>query len=424
MKKIQIARVTAREILDSRGNPTIESTVLLSDGTSGCAAVPSGASTGAYEAHELRDRETRYGGRGVLLAVYNVNKVISPALCGTDAFEQAEIDHTMISLDGTKNKSKLGANAILSVSIAAARAAAVSLGIPLYRYLGGHGARMLPVPMMNLLNGGAHAANNVDIQEFMVVPHGAEQFSEALRMGAEIYHILGDILKKRGLASTVGDEGGYAPDLKGDEEALDLLTEAIEKSGYGTDRVGIALDVAASEFADEDQCYKLPKSGQIFSGEAWIERIVKLCDRYPILSVEDGVGEHDVTGWKHLTERLGQRIMLVGDDLFVTNSSRLLDGIRGGYANTILIKPNQIGTLSETLEVMDLARENGYRTIVSHRSGETEDTSIADLAVAKNAGFIKAGAPCRGERVAKYNRLSKIEQSLEFPIYAETSRLF
>ena len=417
MGRIQIVRASAREILDSRGNPTVEATVQLSDGSLGTAAVPSGASTGSFEACELRDADKpRYGGRGVLEAVYNVGALISPAITGISAYDQADIDRTMLALDATENKSKLGANAILSVSLAAARAAAVSKGLPLFQYLGGQRARRLPVPMMNILNGGAHASNNVDIQEFMIVPVGAENFADALRIGSEIYHALGTRLKKNGCATTVGDEGGYAPDLGSDEEALSLICAAIEDAGYDTDRVKLALDAAASEWQTEG-LYRLPKRGVNMSADALIDYWDDLSTRYPIMSLEDGLGEQDFEGWAKMTERLGERMMLVGDDLFVTNTARLREGVARGAGNTILIKPNQIGTLSETLAVIEYASRSGYRHILSHRSGETEDTTIADLAVATGAPFIKSGAPCRSERVAKYNRLLKIESSLTHPQY-------
>lgn len=422
MGKNQIARASAREILDSRGTPTVEACVLLSDGTTGIAAVPSGASTGRYEAHELRDMgRRRYGGRGVLDAVYHVNKLISPAISGISVFEQEEIDHTMLALDGTENKSKLGANAMLAVSLAAARAGAASVGLPLYRYLGGCMAKRMPVPMMNILNGGAHAANNVDIQEFMIMPVGAASFQEAMRMGSEIYRALGSLLRARGLGTTVGDEGGYAPDLAGDEEAIELICRAIEEAGYDTDTVKIALDAAASEWAGESEgIYTQPKRGRSMHTEELVAYWKRLCAEYPIASIEDGLGEEDFGGWQLLTEALGKQVMLVGDDLFVTNVVRLKMGIDCHAGNTILIKPNQIGTLSETLDVIRLAERAGYRHILSHRSGETEDTTIADLALATNAGYIKSGAPCRSERVAKYNRLLKIEGALgEFSQYGE-----
>lgn len=411
MGKNQIVRASAREILDSRGTPTVEACVMLSDGTTGIAAVPSGASTGRYEACELRDSgRQRYGGQGVLDAVYHVNKLISPAISGISAYDQEELDHTMLVLDGTENKSKLGANAILAVSLAAARAAALSLGQPLYRYVGGTMAKQLPIPMMNIINGGAHAANNIDIQEFMIVPIGAAGFAEAMRMGSEIYKMLGKLLCVRGLSSTVGDEGGYAPNLGSDEDAIALLCEAIEKAGYDLDTVKIALDAAASEWYEgETGKYRLPKRDKCMGGDELITYWERLVHRYPIASIEDGAGEEDLDVWCAMTETLGKKTMLVGDDLFVTNTNRLKMGIDCGAANAILIKPNQIGTLSETLDVIRMAGRAGYRHILSHRSGETEDTSIADLAVATNAGFIKAGAPCRSERVAKYNRLLKLE---------------
>lgn len=421
MGKVQIVRATAREILDSRGTPTVEACVLLSDGTTGIASAPSGASTGRYEAHELRDTtRRRFDGRGVLDAVYHVNKLISPAISGISAYEQEEIDHTMLALDGTENKSKLGANAILSVSLAAARAAALSLGQPLYRYIGGTMAKRMPIPMMNILNGGAHASNNIDIQEFMIMPTGAVSFAEAMRMGSEIYRTLGKILRARGLSTAVGDEGGYAPDLASDEEALELILRAIEEAGYDTDTVKIALDAATSEWWTEGGGYLLPKRNRRMSADELIAYWDGLTKRYPIASLEDPLGEEDLDGWCAITEALSSRVMLVGDDFFVTNRARLKMGIDAGAGNAILIKPNQIGTLSETLDVIRMADRAGYRHILSHRSGETEDTSIADIALATNAGYIKSGAPCRGERVAKYNRLLKIESVLQdFSEYGE-----
>ncbi len=413
MNKPQIIRCCAREILDSRGNPTVEATVFLADGTVGVASVPSGASTGIYEACELRDGDRRrYGGKGVQDAASNVAKIISPAISGTNASEQIEIDHILCDLDGTDNKSRLGANAILAVSLATARAAANWYHLPLYRYLGGASADRLPVPMMNILNGGAHASNNVEIQEFMIAPVGASSFAEALRMGSEIYHQLGKILRAEGFASTVGDEGGYAPNLGDDEAALELICRAIEESGYDTERVKIALDCAASEWYTEDGSYRMPKRGKSYSRAGLIESWCSLAKKYPLFSIEDGLDQRDFDGWSELTSRLGDRVMLVGDDLFVTNEKRLSEGIRRGAANTILIKPNQIGTLSEVMRVISVARNAGYRFIPSHRSGETEDTTLADLAVAMNAPYIKAGAPCRSERVAKYNRLLRIEAAL------------
>ena len=414
MNKPQIIKCCARQILDSRGNPTVEASVFLCDGTVGMASVPSGASTGIYEAHEKRDKDaSRYGGLGVSDAVCSVCRTVSPAISGVCASEQYELDKLLLRLDGTENKSKLGANAILAVSLAVARAAANWYHIPLYRYLGGIDACRLPVPMMNILNGGAHASNNVEIQEFMIVPIGAPSFCEGLRAGSEIYHELGKLLRERSLTSTVGDEGGYAPDLESDEEALELIVSAIERAGYSTDDVKIALDAAASEWCEDGSSYKMPKRNIPYSADQLIEYWESLCKRFPmIISIEDALDQRDFNGWTKLTERLGKKIMLVGDDLFVTNTNRLEEGIKAGAANAILIKPNQIGTLSETLEVIRTAKENGYNFIISHRSGETEDTTIADIAVATNARFIKTGAPCRSERVAKYNRLLRIEAAL------------
>ncbi len=412
MGKNYITKVCGREVLDSRGNPTVEASVVLSDGTVGMASVPSGASTGAYEAHELRDKgSARYGGKGVLDAVCNIHKKIHPALSGISVYEQYEIDTIMQEIDGTENKSGLGANAILAVSMACARAAANSYHMPLFKYLGGISARRLPVPMMNILNGGAHASNNVDIQEFMIAPVGAHSFSDALRIGAEIYHTLGKILRERGLATSVGDEGGYAPNLAGDEEAIQLICEAIEEAGYDTDVVKVALDAASSEWQNNG-AYFLPKRKVSMQTDELISYWENLISKYPICSIEDALDQSDFAGWTSLTRRIGNKVMLVGDDLFVTNTKRLLDGVRLGSANAILIKPNQIGTLSETLDVILYAKANGYKFILSHRSGETEDTTIADIAVASNAPFIKTGAPCRSERVAKYNRLLRIESSL------------
>ncbi len=414
MNKPQIIKCCAREILDSRGNPTVEVSVFLADGTVGMASVPSGASTGIYEAHEKRDgNSSRYGGKGVTDAVCSVCRTVSPSISGISACEQYELDALLIRLDGTENKSKLGANAMLAVSLASARAAANWYHIPLYRYLGGLSARRMPVPMMNILNGGAHASNNVEIQEFMIVPHGLPCFSEGLRAGSEIYHTLGKLLKERGLPTTVGDEGGYAPDLENDEEALKLIEEAISAAGYSSDTVGIALDAAASEWYDESGKYIMPKRGGEYTPAELIDYWEALCNKFPsIMSIEDPLDQRDMGIWSELTQRLGERVMLVGDDLFVTNSARLRDGIALGAANAILIKPNQIGTLSETLDVINIAKTNGYNFIISHRSGETEDTTIADIAVATNASFIKTGAPCRSERVAKYNRLLRIESVL------------
>ena len=410
---------TGREILDSRGNPTVHATVTLSDGSIGEAAVPSGASTGIFEAHERRDFDaSRYHGKGVLRAVEDVRSRISPALQGLRADDQSHIDYVLRELDGTPNKSALGANAMLAVSLATARAAAAHYRLPLWRYLGGSRANRLPIPMMNVLNGGAHATNNVEIQEFMIVPVGIPSFSEALRAGSEIYHKLGQQLRRDGLAATVGDEGGFAPDLSSDEQALDYLCAAITDAGYSTDEIKISLDAAASEWVPEHQAdvtpeeYVRPKRGDTLPPDALIAYWQSLADRYPLLSLEDGLDQRDFTNWTALTERLGSRLMLVGDDLFVTNTERLREGIARGAANAILIKPNQIGTLSETLEVIRLAKEAGYETVMSHRSGETEDPTIADLAVATGCPFIKTGAPCRSERVAKYNRLLAIEDDL------------
>lgn len=414
MIKPQIVKCTGREILDSRGNPTVEATVVLSDGTIGVASVPSGASTGIYEACEKRDLDDRrYGGKGVLEAVNNICRMISPELVGVYASEQSTIDRLMIELDGTDNKSKLGANAILAVSLAASRACANSYGIPLFRWIGGARASRLPIPMMNVLNGGAHASNNVEIQEFMIVPTGAPSFSDALRMGSEIYHALGKILKNKGLSTAVGDEGGFAPSLDSDEQALDLLCEAISAAGYGVDKVKLALDVASSEWYDESaKSYKLPKRQKEMKREDLIDYYEGLVSNYPIISIEDPLDQRDFEGWRIITERLGESVMLVGDDLFVTSPSRLKQGIELGAANSILVKPNQIGSLTEVIGVTNIASTAGYSYILSHRSGETEDTTIADLAVGLGAPFIKSGAPCRSDRVAKYNRLLRIEASL------------
>ena len=415
MNKPQISKCCAREILDSRGNPTIEASVFLCDGTVGMASVPSGASTGIYEAIERRDGDKeRFDGRGVTDAVCDVCRVISPALMGVSAAEQNELDRLLLRLDGTQDKSNLGANATLAVSLAAARAAANWYHLPLYRYLGGVDTYRLPVPMMNILNGGAHASNNVEIQEFMIVPTGHHSFAEALRAGSEIYHSLGKLLREKGYSTSVGDEGGYAPNLTSDEEALSLICEAIETAGYSTNNIRLALDAAASEWYDETKCeYRMPKSGRVYTSEELCEYFEELCRKFPaIMSIEDGLDQRDIEGWRTLTQRLGNKIMLVGDDLFVTNSARLTMGITEGIGNSILIKPNQIGTLTETLDVIRIAKSVGYRFILSHRSGETEDTTIADIAVATGAPFIKTGAPCRSERVAKYNRLLRIEAAL------------
>lgn len=409
-----IENVKAMEILDSRGNPTIRTEVTLANGVSGTAAVPSGASTGAFEAVELRDEDKmRYQGKGVLKAVENVNIAIFEAIKGMDACRQNEIDNVMLDIDGTDNKSKLGANAILSVSLAVARAAAASIGIPLYRYIGGCDAHTLPVPMMNILNGGAHASNNVDIQEFMIMPVGAPSFTEGLRWCAEVFHSLKKVLSDRGLSTAVGDEGGFAPNLDDDEEALKAIIEGIEKAGYRPgEQFRIAMDPAASEWYEKDGSYLLPKKQKRLSAEELIDFWSSLIEKYPIISLEDGLAEEDWNGWKKLTEKLGKKVQIVGDDLFVTNTKRLKKGIDLGISNSILIKLNQIGTLTETLEAIYMAQRAGFTTVVSHRSGETEDTIIADLAVAMNAGQIKTGAPSRGERVAKYNRLLQIENEL------------
>ena len=408
-----ISSVKAREIMDSRGNPTIEVEIGLVSGDVGVAAVPSGASTGTREAVELRDGDkSRYGGKGVLKAVKNVNDVIAPAIIGMDALNQRKLDETIIALDGTPNKGKLGANALLGVSLAAASAAAKALELPLYRYLGGLVGVKPPIPMMNVLNGGKHADNNVDVQEFMIMPLGAEDFHQALRMGAEVYQTLKSILNKRKLSTAVGDEGGFAPDLQSNEEALKLLVEAIKAAGYvpGKD-IFICLDPASSEFSENNRYFiEGDKEGR--TSEQMIDLYADWCEKYPIYSIEDGLAEGDWDGWKKLTERLGNKIQLVGDDLFVTNKAILKEGIDKGIGNSILIKVNQIGTLTETLDTIRLAHKNGYTTVISHRSGETEDTFIADLAVAVNAGQIKTGAPARTERVAKFNRLLRIEDDL------------
>ncbi|MGB7070903.1 MAG: phosphopyruvate hydratase [Pyrinomonadaceae bacterium] len=409
-----IDQVWAREILDSRGNPTIEAEVVLEDGTQGRAAVPSGASTGENEAVELRDGDkSRYGGKGVLKAVENVNETISHELEGLDALDQTLIDATMIDIDGTENKSKLGANAILAVSMATARAAAAFLEIPVYRYIGGANAKTLPVPMMNILNGGAHADNNVDFQEFMVMPIGAKSFSEALRIGAEIFHNLKSVLRSKGYSTGVGDEGGFAPNLKSNEEAVETILEAIEKAGYAVGKdVMLALDPAASEFYNDGKYIFKKSDKRELSSEEMVSYWTTWCDTYPIISIEDGMAENDWEGWKNLTNQVGDRVQLVGDDLFVTNVKFLQKGIDEGAANSILIKVNQIGTLTETLDAIELARTNNMTAVISHRSGETEDSFIADLAVATNAGQIKTGSLCRSDRIAKYNQLIRIEEDL------------
>jgi enolase len=409
-----IEHVLAREILDSRGNPTVEAEVVLGDGEIGRAAVPSGASTGENEAVELRDGDAkRYGGKGVLQAVRNVNEIIAPELEGFDALDQAEVDRALLELDGTKTKSKFGANALLAVSLATARAAALHLELPLYRYLGGPNSRTLPVPMMNIINGGAHADNNVDFQEFMVVPVGAPTFSEALRAGAEVFHALKSVLKKKGYATSVGDEGGFAPNLRSNEEAIETILESINNAGYavGTDCL-LALDPAASEFYDGQQYVFKKSDKRKLTSEAMAEFWKGWCDQYPIISIEDGMAENDWNGWKLLTDELGNRVQLVGDDLFVTNTEFLQKGIDLGVANSILIKVNQIGTLTETLDCIELAQRNRRTAIISHRSGETEDPFIADLAVATTAGQIKTGSLSRTDRIAKYNQLLRIEEDL------------
>ncbi len=411
-----ITEVYAREILDSRGNPTVEVEVSLESGVVGRAAVPSGASTGIYEAVELRDGDkSRYLGKGVLKAVENVNEIIGPELEEWNVFDQVGIDQYMIELDETKNKGRLGANAILGVSMAVARAAAEELGIPLYRYLGGINAKTLPVPMMNILNGGEHADNNVDIQEFMVMPVGAKSWKEALRMGAEIFHALKAVLSAKGLNTAVGDEGGFAPNLSSNEEAIRVIMEAIEKAGYKAgEEVKIAMDAAASSFFNKDKnLYVLAGEGKELTSSQMVDLYEEWVAKYPIISIEDGLDENDWDGFKLMTDRLGKKIQIVGDDLFVTNTEKLAEGIKKGIANSILIKLNQIGTITETLDAIEMAKRAGYTAVISHRSGETEDTTIADLAVATNAGQIKTGAPSRTDRVAKYNQLIRIEDELE-----------
>lgn len=415
MNYLEIEKVIGREILDSRGNPTVEAEVYLVDGTIGRGMAPSGASTGEFEALELRDGDkSRYLGKGVTKAVENINTMINDAIVGMDASDIYAVDAAMIAADGTKDKSKLGANAILAVSIAAARAASISLDIPLYRFLGGILGNRLPVPMMNILNGGAHAANTVDVQEFMIMPAGAPSFKEGLRWCTEVFHALAVLLKERGLATSVGDEGGFAPDLGSDEEAIECILEAVEKAGYkpGEDFV-LAMDAASSEWKSATKGeYLLPKSGRKFTSAELIEHWKQLCEKYPIYSIEDGLDEEDWEGWQQLTKELGDTVQLVGDDLFVTNTERLSKGIKLGCGNSILIKLNQIGSVSETLEAIKMAHNAGYTAVTSHRSGETEDTTIADLAVALNTCQIKTGAPSRSERVAKYNQLLRIEEQL------------
>ena len=418
---LEIEDVKALEVLDSRGNPTVQVEVVTIDGFSGVAMVPSGASTGSFEAVELRDGDkSRYMGKGVLKAVENVNTIVAPALAGMNVYDQAKIDKMLIELDGTENKGKLGANATLGVSLAVAKAAANSLGLELYNYIGGPNAKVLPVPMMNILNGGKHADNTVSTQEFMIMPVGAKSFTECLRMCTEIYHTLKKVLKDKGLASGVGDEGGFAPNLSSDEEALKLIVEAIEKAGYKPgEEVKLALDVASTEMYDEakkigkEGCYYFWKTDELKTADEMIDFLADLVEKYPIISIEDGLAEEDWENWKKLTDKIGDKVQLVGDDLFVTNIKRLQKGLDNKTANSILIKLNQIGTLTETLDAIELAQKNGYTAVVSHRSGETEDTTLADVAVATNAGQIKTGAPCRTDRVAKYNRLLNIEDQLE-----------
>lgn len=425
MNYLEIVKVIGREILDSRGNPTVEAEVYLADGTVGRGTAPSGASTGEFEALELRDGDKgRYGGKGVTKAVENINTAINDAVCGLDASDIYAVDRAMIKADGTKDKSKLGANAILAVSIAAARAASISLDIPLYRFLGGISGNRLPVPMMNILNGGAHAANTVDVQEFMIMPVGAPSFKEALRWCAEVFHALAALLKSKGLATSVGDEGGFAPDLSSDEEAIQYILEAVKNAGYepGKDFM-IAMDAASSEWKGSKKGeYVLPKAGTKFTSAELIEHWKKLVEKYPIISIEDALDEEDWEGWQLLTKELGGKVQLVGDDLFVTNTERLAKGISLGCGNSILIKLNQIGSVSETLEAIKMAHKAGYTAISSHRSGETADTTIADLAVALNTCQIKTGAPSRSERVAKYNQLLRIEEELgESAVYPQMS---
>lgn len=408
-----IEEISAMEILDSRGNPTVEVTVVLSNGAAGRAAVPSGASTGSFEAVELRDKDPkRYGGKGVLKAIDHIHETITKSLLGANATEQTLIDHELIKIDGTDNKSAIGANATLGVSLAVAKAAANSVGMPLFRYIGGVSANTLPVPLMNILNGGKHAQDGVDLQEFMIAPAGASSFSEALQWGVETYHALKAVLHKKSLSTGVGDEGGFAPSLKANEEALELIVQAIEKAGFKPGRdISLALDPASTEFFENGK-YNLATENKSLSSEEMVDYYEKLAANYPIVSIEDGLAEEDWEGWKILTDKLGAKVQLVGDDLFVTNTKRLRRGIEGGVGNSILIKPNQIGTLTETIEAINMASEHGYTSILSHRSGETEDATIADLAVAMSTAQIKTGAPCRSERTAKYNQLLRIERDL------------
>jgi len=415
---VYIDNVYADEVMDSRGNPTVRATVTLSDGTKESAIVPSGASTGKKEALELRDKDERYGGKGVLKACENINVNIADEIVGLSPYNQAEIDAIMKELDGTNNYSNLGANAVLGVSMAVARAAAKSLKMPLYRYLGGANALTLPVPMLNIINGGAHANNSVDFQEYMIMPVGFEKFDEALRASAEIYHVLKKIIGDMGESTALGDEGGFAPNLKNNEEPIQVIIQAIEKAGYKAgEQIAIALDVASSELYTEDGKYKLESEDRTLTSEEMVEYYVNLCSKYPIVSIEDGLSEDDWAGWKLLTEKLGDKVQLVGDDLFVTNASILAEGIEKGIGNAILIKPNQIGSVSETMQTVRLAQRNGYKCIMSHRSGESEDSFIADFAVALNTGEIKTGSTARGERTAKYNRLLEIERELQISEY-------
>lgn len=416
---IVIEKVVGREVIDSRGNPTVEAEVHLNDGSIGIADVPSGASTGIYEAVELRDNDERYCGKGVLKAVDNINVIISKLLVGHSPFNQRKIDEMMLNADATPNKQKLGANAILAVSLAVSKAAAAHYGMPYYAYVGGISGNTMPIPMMNILNGGAHSKNSIDCQEFMIVPIGAETFEKGLRMCCEVYHKLAALLNVKGHSTAVGDEGGFAPNLEDEEQAIRLIIEAIENSGYKCGRGAdfmISLDVAASEWKDKNNgrgYYLLPKKNERYTSDSLIEKWSNLVQNYPIFSIEDPLDEEDYEGWTKLTAKIGREVILVGDDLFVTNTRRLMEGIANGCGNAILIKPNQIGSLSETIDCIKIAKANGYKTIMSHRSGETEDTTIADLAVALNTGFIKTGAPCRGERTAKYNRLIRIEDELQ-----------
>ena len=421
-----IVDIVGREILDSRGNPTIECDVLLESGVMGRAAVPSGASTGSREAIELRDGDkSRYLGKGVLNAVQNINTEISEAVLGLDAAEQAFLDKTLIDLDGTDNKSRLGANAMLAVSMAVARAAAEESGLPLYRYFGGMGGVQLPVPMMNVINGGAHANNNLDLQELMIIPVGAPTFREAVRWGAEVFHALKKIIHDKGMSTAVGDEGGFAPSVESHEAAIQLILQAVEKAGYRAgDQIALGLDCAASEFY-KDGKYHLEGEGLVLTAEQWTDMLATWCDKYPIISIEDGMHEGDWAGWAHLTERLGKKVQLVGDDLFVTNTKILKEGIDKGIANSILIKINQIGTLSETFAAIEMAKRAGYTAVISHRSGETEDSTIADIAVGLNAGQIKTGSMSRSDRIAKYNQLLRIEEDLgEIAVYPGRSAFY